>query len=150
MSSLLETIGPDTTSFLEAQASLRAKLGTPVVFKTPTTPQWPAGTKLNSVTGEPLDPTIKQENAEFTETTKTCLIIKKQASPLRPQSDTQVSAVGFGSGLDIIVDIAQSDYEDVEAATDMLIEGLNYQVRETKPFAIAGTLYRQLIYAEQH
>ena len=108
----------------------------------------PPKTKINEDTGLPYDSTIAQESPEFTEVTKTCLVIKKQGSPLRPQADTETTAEGEGSGIDIIIDIAQEDYEAVEDASYMLVEGLDYKVKEAKPFSIGGKVYRQLVYGQ--
>jgi hypothetical protein len=139
----------DIAGFIEAQANLRVVGGAPVIFKVPTAPTWPEGTKINPITGLPYDATVKQENAAWTEVTKTCLVILKQGSPLRPQSDTDVVALGEVSGMDIILDIAQSDYEDVETAKEMHVNGLDYSIREAKPFSLGGQVYRQLVYGEQ-
>lgn len=140
---------PDIEGFIEAQAELRSNMGAPVTFKVPVAAAWPAGTKLNPTTGEPYDATIKRTNAAFGEIVKTCLVILKQASPLRPQADTQESAVGEVSGMDIIIDIAEADYGDVEDASEMVVNNLTYRVRETKPIGIAGQRYRRLIYGQE-
>lgn len=137
---------PNVEGFVNAQADLRARLGSPVVFKVPVVPTWPGGTKLNPTTGEPYDATIKRTNPPFTEITKTCLVILKQASPLRPQSDSQQEPTGEMSGMDIIIDIADADYADVENASEMVVNGLTYRVREAKPIGLAAERYRRLIY----
>lgn len=140
---------PDVTGFVNAQAGLRSQLGLEVVFKVPIAEVWPGGTKINPDTGEPYDPTIKPTSDPFTELTKRCLVILKQASPLRPQSDSENEASGEMSGMDIIVDIAETDYAEVEDATEMIVNELNYRIRETKPFALADTRYRRLIYGQE-
>jgi hypothetical protein len=143
------TVEANTPGFVEAQESLRSVLGAPVIFKIPNEKTWPEGTKINPDTGYPYDSTIKQTDAEFTEMTKTCLVILKQASPLRPQSDTMIEASGEMSGMDIILDVAHTDYLDIEGAVQMTVNGLDYKVREAKPVQIAGQIYRELVYGEQ-
>ena len=140
---------PNIEGFVSAQTNLRSTLGSPVIFKVPVAPTWPEGTKLNPTTGEPYNATIKRSNAPFTEVTKTCLVILKQASPLRPQSDTQQEPTGEMSGMDIIIDIAEADYADVEDASEMVVNTLNYRVKEAKPIGLAGQRYRRLIYGEE-
>lgn len=137
---------PNTTGFLGAQASLRDQLGAPVSFKVPVAPAWPGGTKINPDTGEPYDATIKRTNAPFTEVVKTALIILKQGSPLRPQSDTQTVALGEMSGMDIIIDLDAGDYAAVKDASEMIVAGLEYRIREFKPFSLGGSIYRYLVY----
>ena len=53
------------------------------------------------------------------------------------------------SGMDIILDVAQADYEEVEEASEMIINGLEYRVREVKPVSLGGVLYRYLIYGQE-
>lgn len=142
-------LAPSVDTFIERQAYLRETTGSPVVFKIPVAAVWPGGTKLNPTTGEPYDATIKPTSAAFTDVTKTVGIILKQGSPLRPQPDTQFSAAGEMSGMDIILDVAESDYPDVEAATEIVANGLTYRVEEAKPFSIHGIIYRRLIYGEE-
>lgn len=145
----MTAMAPDTPSFIEAQAALRAEMGAPVTFKVPVKPVWPEATKINPNTGEPYDATINPTSAPFTEVVKTCLIILKQGSPLRPQSDTQAAASGEMSGMDIILDLAASDYVEVENASEMTVNGLPYRIREFKPFSLGGVLYRWLVYGMQ-
>lgn len=136
----------DVAGFVAAQANLRATLGAPITFKVPIAEVWPEGTKINPDTGEPYDSTIKPTSDPYTDVVKTCLIILKQGSPLRPQPDTVSSPLGEVSGMDIIIDISTGDYEDVEDASEMLAQGKLYRIREAKPFSLAGQGYRYLIY----
>ena len=138
---------PNVAGFLEAEKRLRNELGTPMVFRIPLAPEWPPGTKINADTGEPYDPTIERINAEFEDVTRTALIILKQGSPLRPQADTRTTALGDVSGMDLIIDVAEEDWPAIEAATELELNGLEYHVREQKPFSLAGVVYRHLIYA---
>lgn len=140
---------PDITGFIEAQDNLRVATGGTVTFKVPQVPTWPEGTKINPDTGLPYDATILPATADFTTVVKTCGIIKKQASPLRPQPDTVSSPIGLESGMDIILDMAESDYADVEEAFEFAVETLDYKLVEAKPFSLGGTRYRWLIYGEQ-
>lgn len=139
-------VTPDLTGFFAANAFLRTQMGSPCVFHLPIPPTWPSGTKLNPTTGRPYDATIVRLNAPQSDVTKTVLIILKQGSPLRPQADTHWEEAGLLSGMDIIIDIAESDYADVQTANEFTIATLRYKVEEGKPFELAGTLYRRLIY----
>lgn len=134
---------------MEAEARHRVQLGSPIIFKLPVAPTWPGGTKINPITNLPYDPTIVRTSVAFTEVTKTCLIILKQGSPLRPQADTKVTARGEESEMDMIIDMAESDYQEVKLATEMVVNGLNYQIKERKPFAIGGIIYRSLVYGQE-
>ncbi len=140
---------PNVAAFLDGDVRLRTQLGSPCIFQIPVAPEWPGGTKINEDTGEPYDPTIVRTNAEFTEVTITVLIILKQGSPLRPQSDTRTTALGDVSGMDLILDVAEADWPTIEAATELKLNGLDYHIREQKPFSVAGIRYRRLIYAEE-
>lgn len=137
---------PNIEGFVAAQANLRGLMGQAVIFKVPVAQVWPGGTKINPDTGEPYDATIKPTNAPFTEVVKTALVILKQASPLRPQSDTRDEPSGEMSGMDIIIDISTADFADVKDASEMVVNGLAYRIRETKPFGLGTVLYRYLIY----
>lgn len=140
---------PSVPGFVAAQDRLRSLLGKQVVFRLPVAATWPEGTKLNPDTGEPYDATIEPTGPAFTEVTKTCLVIIKEASPLRPQTDTETAASGEMSGMDIILDVAVADYPEVEDATEMTVNGLDYRIREAKPFSLAEEKYRWLIYGMQ-
>jgi hypothetical protein len=142
-------IAPDINLFIEAQEELREKLGAEVTFKVPVAQTWPEGAKINPTTQQPYDPTILPTSDPFTEIVKRCLVIIKQASPLRPQADTQAAASGEMSGMDIILDVAQADYEEVEEASEMIVNDLEYRVREVKPISVGGILYRYLIYGQE-
>lgn len=140
---------PDITGFVNAQANLRRGTGAQITFKVPVVPTWPGGTKINPITGEPYDSLAKRTNSGWTDVVKTCGIILKQGSPLRPQSDTEIVALGEMSGMDIILDLAESDYPDVEGAKEMSVHGLDYSIREFKPFGLGSVIYRRLVYGEQ-
>lgn len=140
------SIAPNTAGFFEAHKRHRAAFGSPCVFHVPVVPSWPAGTKINPDTGRPYSATAVRSNAEFTDVTKTVLVILKQGSPLRPQADTHWEEAGLLSGMDIILDIDADDYPVVAEAVEFTINTLNYRVEETKPFELSGTRYRWLIY----
>jgi hypothetical protein len=140
---------PSVSGFLEAQANMRERLGTKVTFQIPTAPTWPAGTKINPDTDLPYDAVIEPENAPYTEVEKTVLIIVKQGSPLRPQADTLWEPAGNMEGMDIILDMAASDYADVQDASEMIVNTLRYKIEEAKPFSIASQIYRYLVYGKE-
>ena len=140
---------PNVEGFIAAQANMRSELGAEVTFKVPVAQVWPEHAKINPTTQQPYDPTILPTSDPFTEIVKRCLVIIKQASPLRPQADTQAAPTGEMSGMDIILDVAQADYEEVEEASEMIINGLEYRVREVKPVSLGGVLYRYLIYGQE-
>lgn len=145
----MTALAPDVPAFIEAQANLRVTLGAPVTFKVPVAKTWPGGTKINPDTNLPYDATIQPTSATFTEVVKTCLVILKQGSPLRPQSDAEIVALGEMSGMDIILDLAAVDKPEVEAASQMVVNTLTYHIREFKPFSLGGILYRWLVYGEE-
>lgn len=140
---------PNVTAFVEADKRLREKLGAKITFMVPVAPTWPEGTKINPDTDEPYDPTIERTNDPFTEVVKTCLIILKQGSPLRPQADTMQAASGEMSGMDIILDLGDYDYADVVDASEMNVNGFAYRVREFKPFSLGEIIYRYLVYGQE-
>lgn len=143
------TITPDVSGFVAAQARLREQGGATVVFKVPIEKTWPPETKLNPANGLPYDSTIKQTSQEFRDVPKSCLIIAKQGSPLRPQADTHSEPAGDLSGMDIILDLADADKPDVEEATQMVVNELTYRVEEMKPFSLSTTRYRWLVYGQE-
>lgn len=143
------TLTMDIEPFVAAQNNLREQAGTLVVFKLPTEPKWPIGTKINPTTKRPYDPTIVQENEGFTEKSIKALVILKQGSPLRPQTDTEMEPVGLQSGMDIILDVSAAGKTEIEDATRMVVNGLEYRVLEFKPFAIGEVIYRYLCYGQE-
>lgn len=145
----MSTYAPDVTGYVASAQRLREQLGTLATFEIPVNPVWPEGTKINPDTELPFDPTIKPTSGEFTTVEKMVLIILKQGSPLRPQSDTYWEQVGEMSGMDIIVDMAPADWATVELASEMVVNGLTYKIQEAKPFSIGDTLYRWLVYGKE-
>lgn len=139
-------IAPNTTGYFAAAKRHRQSFGSPCVFHVPVAPAWPAGTKINPDTGKPYNATAVRLNAEFIDIEKTVLVILKQGSPLRPQADTHWEEAGLLSGMDIILDVDADDWPDVTDAVEFTINTLNYRVEEAKPFELAGTRYRWLIY----
>jgi hypothetical protein len=138
---------PDIAGFVAASQQLRELFGVDCVFHVPQDPVWPAGTRINADTGEPYSAMVKRTNAEFTDVTKTVLLILKQGSPLRPQADTHFSEAGLLSGMDLILDVDAADYPDIVGATELTTQGLDYKIEERKPFSLANNEYRWLIYA---
>jgi len=140
---------PNVAGFIDAQAGLRSEMGAQVTFHVPIEPTWPPGTKINPITDLPYDATIKPTSAHYKDVVKTCLLILKQASPLRPQANTDVTAAGEMSGMDIIIDMAYEDYAEIKTADRMVVNGLTYEIRETKPFSLANKPYRYLLYGQE-
>lgn len=151
------TIAPDITGFVAAASSLRQVTGDSITFSIPQPPQWPAGTRINPDTNEPYDAMVKPTNAPV-QVTITASVILKEASPLRPQADTHVTEAGLMSGMDIILDIdatvragqTQSDYQQVQNATEFTYAGRRYRIEEWKPFAMGDITYRYLCYGMEH
>lgn len=142
-------VTPSVEAFVAAQSNMRSLLGTTAQFLIPLGAVWAEGTRINPDSGLPYDATIQPVGDAFTTVEKTILIIVKQGSPLRPQSDTFWEQAGDMTGMDIIVDIDASDMADVEDASEMTINGLRYKIEEAKPFSMASTLYRYLIYGKE-
>ena len=139
----------DIAVALAEVSSFRQVFGSPVTFKIPTTPTWPGGTAINPDTNTPYDALTVRTNAEFTTVVVTCLIIEKQGSPLRPQSDVRFEAGGLFESMDVILDVDAADYATIAAASAFTVNGVDYTLEETKPFSLGGTLYRYLIYGAQ-
>lgn len=139
----------DIQGFFDAANELRTSMGSDCVFHIPNTQTWPSGTKLNPTTGRPYDATVVQSNARFADITKTVLIIEKQGSPLRPQADPTWSQAGRMEGMDIILDISGPDWGAVLDASEFTISGQNYKLVESKPFELANTIYRWLVYGQE-
>jgi hypothetical protein len=141
---------PDIAGFVAADQQLRQNFGTPITFEVPQAPVWPAGTQINPDTGQPFSAMVKPTNAPYLEVVINALIILKEASPLRPQADTTSAPAGFLSGMDIILDIDAADYPSVQEATQFVYATRTYEVREFKPFQMASSLYRYLVYGQEH
>lgn len=137
---------PDIAGFIAASQELRTNFGSTVTFHVPNAPAWPAGTQINPDTGRPYSPMVKQTNPEYTDVTKTALIILKQGSPLRPQADERFTEAGLLSGMDIILDLDATDQAAVEGATEFTVNGDTYTLEEWKPFSLANQVYRYLVY----
>lgn len=140
------SITPNLPAFFAAAKRLRSNFGSDCVFHVPVVAAWPGGTKINPDTGRPYDATAVRTNAGFTNVTRKVLIILKQGSPLRPQADARFEEAGLLSGMDIILDLDADDYAAVQNAVEFTINGLNYKLEEWKPFELANTRYRWLIY----
>lgn len=148
--SFLSPSSTDIADFTAAQNQLRTSLGSVGSFGVPQAPTWPAGTAINPDTGSPFDATLVQSNAEFIYTDVTVLIIEKEGSPLRPQADAGwFNPSGLREGIDIILDVAASDYANVvSGATVFTIDKIDYILIEAKPFSVGATVYRWLVYGE--
>lgn len=143
------TLFPDIAGFRTAAVAMREQLGSKATFRIPVAQTWPGGTRINPDSGLPYDATVKPTSEPFTNIEKTILIIMKQGSPLRPQSDTFWEQAGDLSGMDIIVEIGPVDYADVKEASEMTINGLHYKIEEAKPFSLASSVYRYLVYGKE-
>jgi hypothetical protein len=141
---------PDFEEFVTVLDDFRQTFGSQVTFLVPTTPTWPEGTAINPDTGTPYDAMIVQANAEYTEVTMTCLIIVKEASPLRPGSDVRFEPAGQVESMDIIIDISIADWATVNQASDFIINDKTYNVEENKPFSIGNEEWRVLVYGAEH
>lgn len=140
----------EIAAFRSTQDQLRQQAGTVAMFGVPTTPQWPAGTKINPDTGAPYDATVVPENAAYEQTPVTVLVIEKQGSPLRPQADPSFTPSGLREGMDIILDVAVADYEATVANASMFtVLGADYNIVEAKPFSLGGQTYRYLVYGQE-
>lgn len=142
-------ITPDIDGFLEADRELRRQFGNATEFRIPQDPQWPTGTQINPDTGRPYNAMVKPINEPYTSVTVTALTILKEASPLRPQADTDTTPAGRLSGMDVILDVGAADYDTVKGATEFTYATRNYRVTEFKPFAFAGITYRWLVYGQE-
>lgn len=139
----------DIDEFVGAMDTLRSGAGTTCLFTVPPDAiEWPRGTKINPDTGMPYDATVVPVN-EPTTVAITVLIIAKQGSPLRPGAEQFWAEVGLMQGMDIILDVSNEDYAKVQAASQFTINGLQYEIVERKPFGIANTIYRFLVYGQE-
>jgi hypothetical protein len=144
------TVTPDIAGFMAASRQMRELFGSPVTFKVPQDPVWPAGTAINPDTNQPYDAMIVRTNPPDVEIVKTCLLILKEGSPLRPQSDVRYQPVGVLEAMDIILDVDSADWPDVSSASDFTVNSKTYVVEEFKPFSLNGQLYRYLVYGAEH
>jgi hypothetical protein len=140
---------PDVQGFIAASQQLRQNFGSIATFSLPVSPVWPDDTAINPDTGAPYDAMVVRSNASYTTVDLTVLVIVKQGSPLRPQSDTEWEPAGDLSGMDIILDIDALDYASVQEATEFAINDLNYKLEEWKPFSMANDMYRYLCYGRE-
>ena len=143
------SVTADIPGFIDASKRLRAQFGDSTTFLVPIDPIWPVGTKINPDTGEPYNAMAVRSNTPFNQVTITCLVILKEASPLRPQASVQWSEVGIMSGMDIILDVDADDYDTVKDATEFEYATKNYKAEEWKPFQMADIIYRWLCYGKE-
>lgn len=144
------SVTPDIAGFIAADQRRRQQTGTSITFEIPQAPTWPAGTTINPDTNEPYSAMAERTNPPFVTVAVTANVILKEASPLRPQADTHFAEAGLMSGMDIILDIDAVDYPTVQDATEFVYSGKTYRVEEWKPFEIANTPYRWLVYGMEH
>lgn len=140
---------PDIAGFIAADKDMRSRFGNPIIFSVPTTPEWPDGTRINPDTNTPYSAMVVQENEVFTTVTIICSVIMKEASPTRPQADSQFAEPGLMSGMDLILDVDGDDFPVVQHASEFAYAGRNFKVEEQKPFAMANITYRWLIYGKE-
>lgn len=140
---------PNIAGFKDAMSRLRQATGSPCTFHVPQTPVWPTGTKVDPHTGRPYDPTIKADSGSgYDDVVKTCGVIFKDASRLRPGADTRFEAGGEFSGMDAILDLDVSDYPDVEGAVRVSVFGMELKIEEWKPGGLV-TQDRWLVYCQE-
>jgi hypothetical protein len=143
------SVTPNLAGFYAASQQLRQTFGDQITFSVPQAPAWPTGTQINPDTGEPYSAMAVRSNPEFVTVTITASVILKEASPLRPQADTEFTAAGALSGMDIILDVADADYALVQDASEFSYATKNYRVEEWKPFEMANVTYRWLCYGKE-
>lgn len=140
---------PNIAGFKDAMGRLRQQSGGPVTFRVPQTPVWPLGTQINPLTQRPYDPGIQPTSGGgYDEVTKTCGVIFKDASKLRPGSDARFEPGGEFSGMDCIVDLDFADYPAVENATHARIFRDEFKIVEWKPGGLTSQ-DRYLVYMEE-
>lgn len=147
--SILPMMDGDVQDFIEAQDELRSSLGVAVEFGVPTVPQWPAGTKVNPDTGEPYDATVVQANEEFEWTPVVALVIEREGTPGRARPDAVYSEAGLRQDMDIVLDCATADYDIISQASTFRALGKDYQAEGVRPYEIAGTTYRYLVFGAE-
>lgn len=140
-------ITPDIQGFENAMAQARGAFGEPVTFHVPVAPVYAPGTPIDEDTGRPFDPTVQPESGGgFDDVVKTVLVIYHAIGPGldAPQSS---QAVGVLKGESAVLDVSLTDYPDVEAATEVTIDGTRYAVEDRQDDGIMGT-DRVLVFLE--
>lgn len=140
---------PDTAGFRAAQDWFREQVGEDIPFHVPTAKVYPAGTQLDPETGEPYDPTIEQESGgEWTDVTKKVHVVFR---PIHVNLEDPVGGQHQGGGLrratSLVLDLALTDFEEVEAATEATVNDVRYKITEFEKDGILGP-DRVLAFAE--
>lgn len=123
------TTTPDIEGFKAAQQRLRDKMGVEVTFRIPTPPVWPADTPLDPQTGRPYDPTVEPESGgEPVNVVKTVGLVFR---PIKVNVEDPVGDEvqgGIHHGESIALSVSVPDYEDIQDATQVNLQGTEYRV----------------------
>lgn len=133
--------GPDLAGFTDAQKRLREAFGERVTFVKPGVKTYPAGTKLDPETNEPMDPLIDPIDAPETRVVVNCNVAYRTQPA---EADTigwhDVEHVRF------IADIA--DRAKIDGAKTAEARGQTYEIVSTTPDGIGG-VQRYLVEAHK-
>jgi hypothetical protein len=138
---------PDIAGFEQAMEQARSVFGQPVTFHIPQPTVWPADTPIDEDTGQPFDPTVEPESGgEFVDVPKTVLVIYHAIGPglEAPQAS---EPAGVLRGETAVLDVALSDYPDIEPATEVTIQNTRYTVEDRQDDGVVGR-DRMLIFLE--
>lgn len=141
---------PDLAGFREAQLTLIAKVGADVPFFSPTTPTWPAGTKIDPETHEPFDPTIAPLASGFASASVRCGVAIRPvgANLLDTTVQTALGLLEEGQGV-LIVPTTEYEANDLDGATEVEVHGDRWEVSQRTPDGIANVEHRRLVYIRQ-
>lgn len=143
------TLAPNIDGFKDAMQRLRTVTGSVVTFLVKQTPTWPPGTEIDPMTNRPYDPSVQPlSGGGYDEVQKTCGVIFKDASRLRPGADTRFEPAGEFSGMDAILDLDSADYADVQDASRVRVFDLTFKIEEWKPGGLTS-LDRYLVYLQE-
>lgn len=121
--------GPALDGFVEAQERLRIAMGEDVVFYTPETAVWPAGTQIDQQTGQPYDPTIVPESGGGE--TEIILHVLPVQRPIQGAGDDVIEGpAGVRNDETIAFRMVAADAVLVEDAVAASWRGLRYRISE--------------------
>lgn len=143
---------PDLDGFRDASVRLRAAMGRPLWYLTPTPTTWPEGTALDPESGQPYDPTIVPLASGFSSASAQTLVVLPGATDrVAKEVEAAIGRIEVG---DAALVLAAKDWDalDLEDATGVVIYDDTWELADARFDSVggAGDADRVIVHARQH